>query len=344
VALVGAGAVANDAHLPAWREQPEAEVVWAIDVRPEAAEATAARWQIPRRGTDARAAVEDPDVDIIDFCTPPLARAAEVVPALEAGKHVLVEKPAALTLDEAAAMTRAADRSGRVLLVAENWPYASAPRRVRTLLAEGRLGDPFLLQATIEAGRLLQPVDPGSYIARLGYTFLVGIHALNLARVLMGEFAHVSACATPARIPSAASLIAERDMVVAARFHGGAIGAFNFTGRAQFAEPRASTFRLCGTRGSLEFDVHKGYVDLNIGGAQTRVEDPRPSLGYAEEVAHFLRCIRGEETPMTSIADQTATLRALLAVYESAMSGRTVVLQQAEDVIARGGTAHGAPK
>ncbi|MDR7485055.1 MAG: Gfo/Idh/MocA family oxidoreductase [Armatimonadota bacterium] len=324
VAIVGTGNIANHAHIPAWRSRPDVKVVWAIDVRADTAHATADRWDIPRWGTDVRAALEDSDVDAVDFCTPPLERVAQVVPALEAGKHVLVEKPAAVTLAEAEAITSAAARARRVLLVAENWPYASATRRVRALLARGELGTLFLLHGSVESGQWLRPPPSASYAAHLGYTFLVGTHALNLARLLMGEVGQVAAYATPAAIPTGAHLIHETDMVVSVRFRNDGIGAFHFSSRAHFTNPRRSTFRLLGQEGSLEFDVHAGYVDWTVRGTRTRIDDPRPSMGYAEEIEHFVRCVRGEEQPGTSMVDYRETLRVILAVYQSAMTGRAV--------------------
>lgn len=328
VALIGAGAIAQEAHLPAWRARPDAELTWLIDSRTETAEAAAERWGIPRWGTDYRAALVSDEVDTVDVCTPAFVHAEVTIAALRAGKHVLVEKPVAPTLEEAEAMGCAATESGRVLMVAENWLFASATRRVQALLADGVLGDPFLLYALHESGLRLEPdarADQGDR-ARLGYLFAAGIHSLNLARALMGEFAQLSAYATPARPAPDFQLPNETDMVIAARFEPGGIGSFHFTGRSRHVGPRRLGFRLFGTEGTVEFDVLAGYVKWAAKGAQTCIQDARPSLGYAEEIDHFVACVRSGIEPRTSIADQMKTLRVVYAAYESAMSGRPVTL------------------
>lgn len=330
VALIGTGGIAHEAHLPAWRAHPTSEIRWAIDIREDAARATAEQWGIPRWGTDLQEALADDEVDALDICTPAFLHADQTTRALRAGKHVLVEKPIAPTLEEAEAMADAGRASGRILMVAENWPFASATRRVRQLLADGVLGEPFMLYATHESGLRLAPLarpDQGDR-ARLGYLFAAGIHSLNLARLLMGEFESICAFATPAQTAPDFHLPNEHDMVLAARFAGNRLGSFHFTGRAH-RSPRRLAFRLFGTRGTADFDILTGAVEWTADEVRTALQVANPSMGYAEEIAHFVDCVRTGATPITSADNQLATLRVVCAAYQSVATGSAVNLAAA---------------
>jgi predicted dehydrogenase len=102
VAIVGAGNVANSMHLPSWAKIPEAKVVAVCDVNKEIAEWTAKRWTIPKVYTDFDELLEKERgaIAVIDICTPPSTHAPLSVKAMEAGFHVLLEKPMAMSLEE----------------------------------------------------------------------------------------------------------------------------------------------------------------------------------------------------------------------------------------------------
>ena len=95
VGLVGAGAIARDQHLPGWRLVPQARVVNVADASFAAAEKTAADFLLPRFETDYRVLLDDPAIDVIDICCPSALHAQVSIAALNAGKHVLCEKPMA---------------------------------------------------------------------------------------------------------------------------------------------------------------------------------------------------------------------------------------------------------
>ncbi len=117
VAVVGCGLI-SQRHLDAFR-QLGANVAWVVDTSPERRDAAARRYGA-RATAQIEEALADPAVEAVDLCLPHNLHAPMAVQALEAQKHVLCEKPLAISLEEADAMIDAADRSGRVLMVAEN--------------------------------------------------------------------------------------------------------------------------------------------------------------------------------------------------------------------------------
>ncbi|MBN1367438.1 MAG: Gfo/Idh/MocA family oxidoreductase [Dehalococcoidales bacterium] len=100
VAVIGTGAVANDAHFPSWRKIPGISIIAVCDVNKIAAENTARRWQIPHSYTDINELLKAEKPDIVDICTPPNTHLSIIEKAFETGCHVTCEKPLAMNLEE----------------------------------------------------------------------------------------------------------------------------------------------------------------------------------------------------------------------------------------------------
>ncbi len=319
VALVGTGAIAVLAHIPAWLACSEAELVWAVDSRPRAAEEAARRFGIPRWGTSFEDVLTDPDIDAVDLCTPAPLHASQTIAALRAGKHVLVEKPAAVTLADGEQMIAAAQASNLVCMVVENWLYASSTQCARRLLDDGALGSPSLIQASNESDFLLLPFTRPDQTDRdrLGYGFIGGIHTLAVARYLMGEVSDIAAFANTAEISTGLGVPYDTEMAIACRFGSGGIGSMHFTGRSRQPGHGLREFRLFGTGGRVEFDIASGRCEWSLEGGPLQVYNAPPSGGHPEAVADFAACIREGGRPLTPVADQVETLRLLYAAYES---------------------------
>jgi predicted dehydrogenase len=138
VALLGCGRIAH-VHAGYLRQVPEVEFVGACDLDPACREWFTARWQLPTFAeVDELIAAAEPHV--VHLLTPPATHAKLTVELLEAGLHVLVEKPMALTVSDADAMVAAAQRTGRLLTVDHNRWFDPVVQQARALLEAGRLG------------------------------------------------------------------------------------------------------------------------------------------------------------------------------------------------------------
>lgn len=333
VGLIGAGLIARQAHIPAWADNDGAELAWIVDNREEAVRQTAEEWEIPNWTTDYRDLLASKEVDAVDICLPTEAHVEVALAFLNQGCHVLVEKPVALSIEEVKAMNRAALEAGSTLMVAENWPFSTAMRRVNEILRGDEPWEPIMLQASHESAlRILPKEPPARQVAdqgRLGYLFVAGIHTLNLARELIGEFDQITAYATPYEQGPYYPL--DTDVALAARFRNGSVGSFNFTGRSRHLGERKLSFKLIADRGVIEFDVYSGWVRCTADGSRTtyEIEGPsvgfgNPALGYTEEIAHFVECISTGKKPRTSADDQLRTLAVVLAAYRSLETGTSV--------------------
>ena len=158
IGIVGCGFVADHRHLPTLSKMPEATVVALCDSDPAALARVGDRWGIGRRHADPRALTEDASVEAVAVLVPAAGHAAVVIAALEAGRHVMVEKPLALTLDDADLMLEAAGASAGRVMVGFNERWHRLVREARDLVIRRqawqfgivplRLDDGYLVAAT----------------------------------------------------------------------------------------------------------------------------------------------------------------------------------------------------
>ena len=141
IGLIGAGFIARLGHLPALKSIGEVELVAVADEKRTLAQSVAREFGIPNVYRDALELLNDDSIDIIDVCTPPHVRSSVICPAAESGKHILVEKPLALSLDEALIIVEAVNKSGVKLSVAQNYRYFPSAVRARDRISQGRIGN-----------------------------------------------------------------------------------------------------------------------------------------------------------------------------------------------------------
>ncbi|MGW2223975.1 Gfo/Idh/MocA family protein [Streptomyces formicae] len=232
--------------------------------------------------TDWRALIARDDVDIVDICTPGDSHAEIAVAALEAGKHVLCEKPLANTVEEAEAMAEAAGRArarGQVAMVGFNYRRVPALALARRMVAEGRLGALRHVRLTYLQDWLVDPQFPLTWRLlkeRAGSGALgdLGAHIVDLAQYLAGEqVAGVSALTetfvrerpllegassglTAAGGTRLGAVTVDDAAVFTGRFPSGALASFEAT---RFATGRKNALRLelNGAHGSLAFDLER---------------------------------------------------------------------------------------
>lgn len=223
------------------------------------------RWGWEKAVSDWRQVIDDPEVRIVDICSPNNTHCEIALAALEAGKIVACEKPLAMTGDEAARMAAAARRSGQINTVWFNYRRVPAIAFARQLVEEGRIGKIYHFRATYLQDWTLDPSVPLLWrmdkdVAGSGVTGDLHSHIVDISNYVAGE---IESVAGTSRIfvgererpeGGKAPVQIEDASIFVAQYAGGAIGHFEAT---RFANGRknGNTFELNGDRGSVYFNL-----------------------------------------------------------------------------------------
>jgi myo-inositol 2-dehydrogenase / D-chiro-inositol 1-dehydrogenase len=339
IAVLGAGFIA-DVHLESYhRFVPDAQVTAVCSRTPEHAQAIAARYHVPLAFTDVATLLAEADCDIVDICLPNDLHVDACLAAAAAGKHVICEKPLAVTLEQADAMIEACARAGVKLMYAEELCFAPKYERVRRLVSEGALGRVYQLR---QSEKHSGPHSDWFYdIDRAGGGVLMdmGCHAFAWFRWMLGGNPRVERVfATMSTVLHRERTRAEDNLVAIVEFEGGVIG----VAEDSWAKPGGMDDRIevYGTGGVSYADLFAGNAALTFSEAgygyalekagSTRgwtftVFEEAFNQGYPQELQHFVQCVREDRTPHVTGEDGRAVLEMIYAAYESAGLGRAVV-------------------
>ncbi|UCE86758.1 MAG: Gfo/Idh/MocA family oxidoreductase, partial [Deltaproteobacteria bacterium] len=281
--------------------------------------------------------VGDPSIDGLILATPASTHADMAIRALDAGKHVLVEKPLSLTVEEGARIVAEAERCGRVLLVGHTFEYNAAVRKVRELIAAGDIGELYYLYS--------QRVNLGRVRNDCNAMWSLAPHDVSIANFLIGE-PPIWASATGHRF-----LENDREDVVFLNigYPGGRIAHVHVS----WLDPnKIRRTTVVGSEKMIVYDelsanakvqvFDKGVSKVPLQGSdyaappfgefqfQTRTGDIWiPNVDFAEplraEIAHFVDCINGRAEPLTDGHNGLAVVRVLAAAQESMENGGTPV-------------------
>ena len=160
VGVLGAGAWARGAHLPGYRRDPRCRLVAIADTEIDRAQSAAREFDIPVAVADARELLTRDDIDLVDVCTPSHTHFELAWSALEAGKHVLCEKPVAYDFRDTQRAAALARRKGLKTKVGLTFRYSPAMRYMRELVADGFIGTPFIFNGYEQNSQWLDPMNP----------------------------------------------------------------------------------------------------------------------------------------------------------------------------------------
>lgn len=275
---------------------------------------------------DYSRAIADPAVDAVVVAVPPTFHLALTLEALEAGKHVLVEKPAFLTMADYETVLAARNRSGRVVLVGENDHYKPLAVTLRRLLAEGAIGDMLFAHFTTLVKRFKRADDWRNDEAMAGGDafFEEGIHWLHLAGSLGPRI--VSESVRGYR-PPASSEGADRrakSMMVAFQYDNGAAGTLYYSREVPSLFRGLRLSKLFGRDGIITFESNGAFL-VARGRRLPRVLLPgvKDIRGYQAMYRDFYRAIREGGPPAMSLErameDQVLMDRVYASISDAAV-------------------------
>ena len=188
VGVIGVGGIAVT-HFPGWKSSPDAEVVALSDPAAEILERVGKEQDIAKTYANPADLIADPDIDIIDICTPSAYHAPLGIAALEAGKHVLCEKPLAPTPADIDALIAARDKSGKLLMTAQHFRFQSDTQALKREIETGVLGDIYHARSWMlrRNGFVLRPGFIYKKNSGGGPCIDIGVHILDLTLWMMGH-------------------------------------------------------------------------------------------------------------------------------------------------------------
>ncbi|MDH3215731.1 MAG: Gfo/Idh/MocA family oxidoreductase [Candidatus Krumholzibacteria bacterium] len=329
VAVVGAGNVAQIAHLPAYKSQADVEVAALVDENVVKARKVAEQYGIESVYEDFTEMLEEQEVDAVDICTPNYLHAPMAVAALRSGHHVLCEKPLARNAAEARKMVDTAKKCKKTLMVAMNNRFRRDVEILHKFIKGGELGNVQLVKAGWR--RTAQDWQERSWFT--DHKKSGGGALLDLGLPKMDLAIWIAGLKKPTRIScntfrAAGGTGVEDSACAMVNFAGGSCLILEVTWN--LLEPKDHVYlQVYGSKGAANlypFRIHKALHGHLVNVTPALEQKNYYKESYRREIRHFIDCIRAKRSPLTTGAEAANVLKILDAMYESASGGCEVSL------------------
>lgn len=341
IGIIGCGKIAQVRHIPEYAENPDAELAAFFSPNRTRAEEQARKYGGKVYDT-AESLLADPDIDAVSICAANYAHAELTIKALEAGKHVLCEKPMATTLADCEAMVACAKKQGRFLMVGHNQRLAKAHFTAKQLIDEGLIGTIISFRTTFgHGGPETWSISPGKDVwffdkkrAAMGVMADLGVHKTDLIQYLTGQ----RVIRTTARLVTldkrgedGQPIGVDDNAVCIYELSGGAFGTMTASWTYYGAEDNSTV--LYGTKGIMRIyddPAHSIVVTLADGSVQyydveqIQTNDNQTKSGVIDL---WIECLKNNTPPEISGESALYAMRAVFASIESSESGKTIEIE-----------------
>lgn len=348
IAIIGCGTIANSAHIPAYMKNSEVEIKYFCDILIEKAKAAVEKYGCGIAIKDYKEVLADPEIEAVSVCTPNLMHATISIDALNAGKNVLCEKPAARIYSEALQMQEAQHKAGKVLNIGVVNRFNGAVNKIKELIAAGELGEVYHVYVSFRAHRSI-PGLGGAFttkaIAGGGALIDWGVHYLDIVMYCTGD-------PTPMTVSSKAFSKLGVDMANYVYEGMWAEDTKDLNGTYDVDDSVTGFVRTSGP--TITFNgawaqnigIGEGYIDflgtkagirLTYGGDFTvwttkdgKLHSYKPEFDttnhFENEINSFIRCIKTGEKLPSHIDTVIITAKMMQAMYDSSDLGKEIVL------------------
>lgn len=354
IGIIGCGGIANGKHMPALKKQKDVQMVAFCDIIEERAVKAAKDYGTPdaKTYTDYKKLLEDKTIDVVHVCTPNKEHSFITIDALEAGKHVMCEKPMAKTYAEAKAMLDAAKRTGKKLTIGYQNRHTPQALYVKQACEEGVLGDIYYANAIALRRRavptwgvFLNEDEQGG-----GPLIDIGTHALDLTLWCMNNYKPKMVVGTKYRKLADQTQTANawgdwdpKEFTVEDSAFGfvvmenGATIILQSSWALNILDANEAAFRLCGTKAGADtvdgaringVKYGRQYVEkpaLNAGGVA--FYDGTSASPSDLDMAQWINAIRTDSDPCVLPEQALCVTRILEAIYTSSETGKPVYFE-----------------
>ncbi|PZE20534.1 Gfo/Idh/MocA family protein [Paenibacillus xerothermodurans] len=345
IGVIGAGTI-SEVHLNSYRNNADVELAAICDLNVQRAEAKAQQYGIPNVYSDYRELLANPAIDAVSVCVWNHAHAEVSISALDAGKHVLCEKPLSVTVEQALEVEKAVHRSGKLLQVGFVRRYSSNAQILRKFIENGELGEIYYAKASC----LRRLGNPGGWFADRsrsggGPLMDIGVHVIDICWYLMGRpkvrsvsgnvynklgnRANIKNLSFYQAADYDASQNSVEDMANALiRFENGASIMVDVSFTLHAAKDEV-TVKLFGDKGGAEIEPQFAIVSekhdtiLNM---SPQVDNAAFDFaeGFQNEINHFVGSCLGRTATLSPVEDGVEMMKILCGIYESAEQGKEI--------------------
>lgn len=342
IGIVGCGGIVNYAALPTYRDH-NLNVVGCYDVNRETAEETARKFDIPIVYDSVEALANDPKIEIAEISVPPQFQLGIARTCVEAGNHLLCQKPLSNDLSHAAEIVRLAREAGVKLAVNQQLRWGQGIRAAKNLINQGWIGQ--VTDASIQVS-VNTPWDMWGWLVESPRLEILyhSIHYIDAMRSLFGDPVWITS--RHARYPLQGEMEGETKTITILDYESG-LQAFIADNHYNQSDDYFAIFRFIGTEGvitgtlgamynyphgrpdTLEWSSQKYYPDKRF---EAKLEGQWIPDAFIGPTASLMQAIQEDGVPETDGADNLQTLRVVEAAYLSAAENRSVRLDECEAI------------
>ncbi len=341
VAVIGAGAIGID-HIQSFKKHPSAGVVALAEVSPERGREAVETYNIPTLETDYRKLLARDDIDVVSIALPNFLHAAVGIEALQAGKHVMVDKPMATNAKDAAKLIATAKRKRRHLMVGQNMRFSPEVQTARHLINQGKLGDVYHAKTCWSRRSGIPRI--GSWFTQKkfadgGCTYDIGVHALDRALFLMDEFDAAAVSGQTysqlgpmgrgegswgkGEIDKKAAFDVDDLAVALIKLKSGRTVLLEASWAAHLPEHDFFTSQVFGTDAGIMLNPLRLIKPSRSGYITEEIKTTTP-LVNENRMVHFIDVLLGKAEPYVKTSESLAMQKILDGTYRSASTGREV--------------------
>jgi len=336
IGLLGTGIIIRNSHILTLINNPLAELVAVGNLHQDSLRKIADDFKIPKTYTDFAEMAADPDIDAVVNALPNYLHAPVTIQMLKAGKHVLCEKPMALSVKECEDMIDTAKKTGYKLMIAHMWRFDREIIWLRNVIMSGKLGKIFKAKSHEVLIYNIFGEDPSTKswfvnksLAGGGAMTDVGIHSFDTLRFVLGDirptkvFAKIGTFFKDIEVEDTATLMLE--------FEGGILSLIEAGWYNLYADEKQGYTQIFGTKGYAR--AVPSELQIDIEGEWSFVKPQIPQRKQQEDLSafqaqmdHFLNCIIKNKEPSPNGNDGLWAMKILEAAYHSDKIGDSVII------------------
>jgi len=352
VGIIGAGGIAQFAHIPCFQKIPDVEVIAISDINEEKLKFVSEKFKIPKTFKNWESLLEE-DIDIISICSPNVFHAKQSIASLESGKHVLCEKPICISSKEAEEIFKTVEKTGKKFMGAFPRRFSGEAKVLKTLIEKGDFGQIYYVKTNYLRRRGIPGLGTwftNKNLSGGGAMMDIGVHMLDFVIYLIGApmpeiivgttFNKFKEKAIDGGWPPLETRIGDKKTNIfdVEELSSGYIKFSN--GVALFVEAswagnseEGSRTSIFGTKAGAQLPDPedplkpiKIYSEIN--GILTNITPFVPKSDvYQEEFNHFIECIRKDKEPITKKEEIISVVKIIEGIYKSAETQKPVILK-----------------